>query len=188
MKKYIFLLLLLAASAAGALAQHSQEFRMVCPQPIENPDPEQGNLLGNKKKGYFNQTKDKGEFVLVIGYVFDDAYPFNEKYELARVKSADKYGYIRIDGVPVITCIYDDARDFDDQGYAMVNMDGKWGLLSHDNISAIPCVYDTMDDLFNGWYEVSRDGEWGYIHYTGVYASSMSEYQTKRETIGNDQN
>ncbi|MDE6342045.1 MAG: WG repeat-containing protein [Muribaculaceae bacterium] len=186
MRKFSITFMLLCISTSAIHAQHSSDYRMVFPEPIDNPDPETEKVLGYKSKGYYNLTADKGEFVLTIGYQFQEAYPFNPKYELARVKQGDKYGFIRIDGLPAILCTYDDARDIDENGFAMVNQNGKWGLLTFSNISAIPCVYDTMDDLYNGWYEVSRDGEWGYIHNTGVYASSYSEYAKKKETIGTE--
>lgn len=38
----------------------------------------------------------------------------------------------------------------------------------------------TGTDMFNGWYEVSKDDVWGYVSRTGTYAASYQEYEQKK--------
>lgn len=57
--------------------------------------------------------------------------------------------------------------------------DGKYGVIDEKGAFVVPNRYDTMDDLLNGWYEVSKDGVWGYVHRTNIYVSSYDEYRKK---------
>lgn len=79
-----------------------------------------------------------------------------------------------------VKAIYDDAKDYTENGHAMVCLNGKWGLIDSKGFAIIPCVYDSMSDMFNGWYEVSKDDVWGYVSRTGNYAASYQEYEQKR--------
>ena len=69
----------------------------------------------------------------------------------------------------------------------MVNLNGKWGLIDSKGNAVIPCVYDSMSDLYNGWFEVSRDDQWGYVNMQGVYAGSYIEYQEKKAAQNSQQ-
>ena len=178
-------LLISTLLCAFALSTHAQRYRMPFPEPIQSPDPIPGpGMLIDRPFGYYNLTADKGEFALIIGYQYEQAYGFIKSVALARVKHGGKWGYISVDGYPTVKCIYDDAMNFDDNGYAMVKLDDKWGIIDKHGVPSVPCVYDTMDDLCNGWFEVSRDGAWGYISNTGIYASSHSEYEQKKNSLG----
>lgn len=58
---------------------------------------------------------------------------------------------------------------------------GKYGVIDVKGNYLIPAVYDTMDDLFNGWYEVSKGGRWGYVNRKNVYVRSRAEYERLRD-------
>ena len=45
------------------------------------------------------------------------------------VKENGKYGYVNSNNEKVVECIYDDAREQNEFGFAAVNKDGKWGAL-----------------------------------------------------------
>ena len=153
--------ILLAIMSYGCLPLFAQsQYRMEFPVPIENMD---------------------GSFVLQIGYQYENAYPFNPETGLARIMTGGKFGYIDVSNYPVVKAIYDDAKDFTENGHAMVCLNGKWGLIDSKGYAAIPCVYDSMSDMCNGWYEVSKDDEWGYISRTGTYAASYQEYEQKKK-------
>lgn len=125
------------------------------------------------------------EFVLWIGYQYAEAYAFVEPVGLARVKVGDKkdgkYGFISTSNAMLIRPRFEAADNFNQKGFCRVVLDGKWGLIDCNGNFTVPNKYDSMDDLFNGWYEVSQGDVWGYVYRTGVYASTREEYQQKCE-------
>ncbi len=176
-----FAVLIVTALAAGAQAKYKFKY----PEPVQFPDEVEGAQLSERPYGYYNLTEKDGIFVLAIPYHYQSAYGFVETRKgmaLARVKEGGKYGFITPQDACVIKCIYDDASNFDESGFAMVKFNGKWGVIDDSNISAVPCVYDSMTEMHDGWYEVSRDDEWGYVSNKGIYASSYSEYQRKKNS------
>ncbi len=183
-KRTFFVALLLSVlTAVSAYAQYAEKYKYVFPEPIEDPTPVQGKMIGKKKFGYYNLLKDTGEFQLILGYQFDTADAFDRQWGLARVSAGGAYGFIKLDGAVAVPLVYDDAKGFNEHGRALVALRGKWGIVDHQGNQLIPCAYDSMNDLFNGWYEVSRNGEWGYLHYSGLYASSYSEYEKARNGL-----
>lgn len=179
--KGLLLGIILCAFASSTVAQ--SKYKMPFPEPIQSQTPVQGMLI-DRPFGYYNLTKDGGKFALVIGYQYEAAYGFVASVGLARVKAGGKWGYIGIDSYPVVKCIYDDAKDFDNNGYAMVQHDGKWGIINKNGDASVPCVYDSMSDLYDGWFEVSKGDVWGYVSNTGIYAASYSEYKQKKSALG----
>lgn len=97
--------------------------------------------LGQNKFGYYNLDKTDGSFVLVIGYRFENAYPFNSNTGLARVVSGGKYGYIDVGGMMKIKPVYDEAEDFDEFSHARVCINGKYGVI--DKTAPSPCLLST---------------------------------------------
>lgn len=150
--------------------------------PIECPDSVD-TMIGQRLKGYYNQDKESGEFILVIGYQFQEAYGFDRRNGYARVKKNDLYGFIGLDGAPLFPCIYEYAYDFNEYGEAIVKINGKWGVINDSGHQSIECLYDHIDDLHNHWFEVSRDDNWGYIHISGAYAGSYAEYEKAKRNL-----
>lgn len=174
--KFAILLALLSYGCLSLFAQ--SRYRMEFPMPIENMETDKA--LGQNAFGYYNLSFEDGSFVLQIGYQYENAYPFNPETGLARIVTGGKFGFIDVTNCPVVKAIYDEAKDYTENGHAMVCLNGKWGLIDSKGIATIPCVYDSMSDMFNGWYEVSKDDVWGYVSRTGTYAASYQEYEQKK--------
>lgn len=174
--KFAILLALLSYGCLSLFAQ--SQYRMEFPMPIENMETDKA--LGQNAFGYYNLSFEDGSFVLQIGYQYENAYPFNPETGLARIVTGGKFGFIDVTNYPVVKAIYDDAKDYTENGHAMVCLNGKWGLIDSKGIATIPCAYDSMSDMFNGWYEVSKDDVWGYVSRTGTYAASYQEYEQKK--------
>ncbi|MBU3854216.1 MAG: WG repeat-containing protein [Candidatus Paraprevotella stercoravium] len=156
-------------------AQHLIEGKYL-PEPVlktGSDDPKYGYAIYKVEKG-----KDR-IFTLVIGYQYDEAYPFSMPVGLARVKIDGKYGFITTTNKLNIPARYEWADNFNKKGFCRVMQDGKYGLIDEKGAFVVPNRYDTMDDLLNGWYEVSQDGVWGYVHRTNIYVSSYDEYRKK---------
>lgn len=189
MKWKTILLLSLLFFLANEVAAQSAHFdwesclidRKYLPEPCMQPNTDA------PKYGYFflkeeesEESKDK-KFMLWINYQYEEAYPFSKPTGLARVKLGDKYGFITTSNKRVIAIRFDQADNFNEQGYCRVVLDGKYGVIDTKGNFVVPNIYDTMDDLHNGWYEVSKDDVWGYVHRTNVYTQSREEYQKKYE-------
>lgn len=119
--------------------------------------------IDEPKYGYaiYEEVAGKGKIKkLVIGYQYDDAYPFVEPVGLARVKIGEKYGFISTTGVMMISPRFEKADDFNEKGFSRVVLDGKYGLIDNKGSFVIPNKYDNMEDLLNGWYEVSQGDVW----------------------------
>ena len=184
MKTKIAILLVVMAFCSLSF-KASGKYRMKFPEPIECMDTD--NTLGQNAFGYYNLNDEDGSTVLQIGYQYENAYPFNPDTGLARIVSGGKFGFIDVSNYPVVKAIYDDAKDYTENGHAMVNLNGKWGLIDSKGNAVIPCVYDSMSDLYNGWFEVSRDDQWGYVNMQGVYAGSYIESQEKKAAQNSQQ-
>lgn len=158
-----------------ALCSNGQnKYRMTFPDPILQPDTDYPLY------GYYNLDDTDGSFLLVINYQYKDARPFNKYTGLACVETMDgKWGFIDKTNHPQGGFYYDESADFNEYGRAIVKINGKYGVVSSNGISIIPCAYDSMDDLHNGWYEVSRDGDWQYLHWSNIAVDSYSEYQKR---------
>lgn len=169
--------------ALSATAQ--KQYRLPYPEPCAEPDipGKPAKQLSEKKFGYFNLTEDDGEFVLILNYGYDEANLFSKITGYATVRIGDHWGIINIDGAPLVPFIYDKIMGPNEGGYYMMNLEGKWGVLDKSGQMTVTCKFETMDDLFNGWYEVSDGEKWGYVHWSGVYAASYQEYEKKREAL-----
>ena len=78
------------------------------------------------------------------------------------IKENGKYGYINKDGKKVVDCIYDDAKEQNEFGFAAVNKDGKWGVLqSNGSILLDPSItYDNSINIdFIGKWHISENAE-----------------------------
>lgn len=54
-----------------------------------------------------------------------------QSYQLARVKKDGKYGFIDDAGNHITECIFQDAFEFWDIGYAGVKLNNKWSIIDH---------------------------------------------------------
>lgn len=75
-------------------------------------------------------------------------------------KENGKYGFIDKDGNVIIDCIYDDAKEQNEYGFAAVKKDGKWGAIDTKGNIVCETNYDLTDNLlidFIGKYHLGKD-------------------------------
>ena len=80
------------------------------------------------------------------------------------VKEDGKYGYVNAEGQKIVDCIYDDAKEQNEFGFAAVNKGGKWGVLQQNgSVLLEPSVaYDNSITIdFIGKWHISEDTELG---------------------------
>ncbi len=159
------------------------QYKMRYPEPIADTENHQGVPLGECPVGYYNLTKD-GKFVLQIPYQFEDGHMFSNITDHAIAKKEGLWGLINVDGSTFVPFIYDGIDGPNLAGYYKIMRDGKCGLMDKSGMVTVDCKYDHMSDLGNGWYDVCVDGNWGYVHRSGVFAPTYSEYQEKKEYLG----
>lgn len=78
------------------------------------------------------------------------------------VKENGKYGYVNNKNEKVVECIYDDAREQNEFGFAAVNKDGKWGVLqSNGAVLLEPSVVldNNIHIDFIGQWHLNENGE-----------------------------
>ena len=71
-------------------------------------------------------------------------------------KKNGKYGYINKKGETVVECIYNDATEQNEYGYAAVNKNGKWGVIDSNGRVVIEPTYsleqNTVIDFIGKWH------------------------------------
>ena len=110
-------------------------------------------------------NKDKGYIRVRVA---DDYKYYNFKFEekksqdvlvtntLFLIKENGKYGYENKDGQKIVDCIYDDATEQNDLGYAAVKKDGLWGSLKSNGSVALNTSVNLDNNLYinfiNDWH------------------------------------
>lgn len=94
------------------------------------------------RSGEFKLLDTSGNIKEVGGDPYEICGDMTGSY-VVRIKRNGKYGFININGVEVIPCMYDDAKDYM-YGYAKVKRNGKWGCVSELCIEVVPCIYDDV--------------------------------------------
>ena len=91
-----------------------------------------------------------------------------------------KWGYIDKRGKRIISCKYDDARDFS-EGLAAIKLNERWGYIDKNGDQIISCVYDDARDFSEGFAAVAVyvNGilKWGFIDKNGraIIPPNLSE-------------
>lgn len=162
-----------------------EEYKFTYPEPYAEPDVpgKPTKSLSEKKFGYYNLTKKGGEFKLILDYCYDEARQFSKITGYATARIGNGWGIINVDGSHLVPFIYDMIDGPNELGYYMIRLEDKWGILDKSGQITVSCQYDNMSDLYDGWYEVSKNDNWGYVHWSGAYASSYSEYEKKKQTL-----
>ncbi|MFN6962732.1 MAG: WG repeat-containing protein [Pyrinomonadaceae bacterium] len=65
---------------------------------------------------------------------------------------------------------YDSASEFNDAGYAVVEIAGKWGVIDKTGKTIVPIEYDYAHNVENGMAVVERGGKFGAVDLTGRLA------------------
>lgn len=105
-------------------------------------EPSDGIQIVKISNGNFKLIDPKGNIKEVGGEPYEICGDMTGSY-VVRIKRNGKYGFIDINGVEIIPCMYDDAKDYM-YGYAKVKRNGKWGCVSELCIEVIPCIYDDV--------------------------------------------
>lgn len=177
MKWRMILCILFAQLSLAANAQHLIDGKYL-PEPYMVPNTKT-NLYGYV---IYREVKGEGKkFHIWIPCQYEEAHPFVKAVGRARVKTNKKYGFINTSGGMVIPARFDEADNFDNDGYCRVKLDGKYGLINDSGDFVVPPKYDAMENLLNGWYEVAQGDVWGYVFRTNVYVSTREEYVKKRD-------
>ena len=75
--------------------------------------------------------------------------------------------------------VFDDARPFEDDGYAAVKKDGKWGFIDATGILRIPYLFDDARSFGQHLAAVKHGEYWGYINVYGNIVIDVKFYDAK---------
>ena len=114
------------------------------------------------RDGEFKLVDTSGNIKDVGGAPYEICGDMTGRY-VVRIKRNGKYGFINDNGVEIIPCMYDDAKDYI-YGFAKVKRNGKWGCVSESCIEVVPCIYDDVV-VANGVHDirdvaVKNKGKW----------------------------
>ena len=114
------------------------------------------------KVGYIDT---KGTWI--IKPTFDDAKDFDPASGLARVKTADKWGYIDKTG-KILNVDTESFGDFSN-GLAQGKKAGKLGFYNTKGEWVIPAQFDGVRDFKNGYAAAKQGDKWGIIDTQGKW-------------------
>lgn len=128
--------------------------------------------------------KEKTEFL--YDNVVMDENGFCSGQKRIFVQENGKYHIVNQKGKTIGDEFFEDAKAFNENGYAAVCKNGKWGFVDHEGEIIIECIYEDAQSFRNGFAAVSKDGLWGYIDTEGnlvvepvfSVATSLSEKGT----------
>lgn len=86
----------------------------------------------NTDKGYLRIRKDSEYKYYTFGLEEKSSKEILSSSTLFLVNRDGKYGYENKDGKLIVDCIYDDAKEQNNQGFCAVKKDGVWGALKSD--------------------------------------------------------
>ena len=81
-------------------------------------------------------------------------------------KKQGRWGYIDKEGGTVVSCQYDEAKDYH-EGLAAVCSEGAWGFVDKSGECVTACQYDEVKDYCEGLAAVKKNDKWGYIDKEG---------------------
>lgn len=120
--------------------------------------------------------KDKNGSV-VVPAIYDSIYAFSE-VNLAVVEQKGKFSYMNEQGMLLLPLIYDDAFDaysVQDTKVGIVCVNDKTGLLNLDTQQwGIPPEYEEVEQVYAGFYNVLKQGQYQLMTYTGKHVITES--------------
>ncbi len=132
---------------------YTRDFKYVLTGTIAKADTELGYIrarVGDEYKYYNLQYQEvSNRDVLKNNTIF-------------LVKENGKYGYVNKDNQKIVECIYDDATEQNECGFAAVNKDGKWGVLQSNGAVLMEPSVELTDNLyidFIGTWHLSENAE-----------------------------
>ena len=117
------------------------------------------------KNGKWALINKNGEEQTEYAYedVIIDDYGFCSEQERIFVKKDKKYIMINKKAEQVGELSFDDAKAFNDEGYAAVCKSGKWGFVDVDGNLVIDYKYDDAESFSNGYGNICQSKVWNYI-------------------------
>lgn len=112
-----------------------------------------------------SKGKEKTEYIYED--VVTDEYGIACRQSRMFVQIDGKYHLISNKGKEISSEKYDDAKVFEEDGYAAVCKNKKWGFVDVDGELIIDYQYDDALSFSNGYAAVCIDGLWGYIDSEG---------------------
>jgi len=91
--------------------------------------------------------------------------------------------YLYIDGVR-LDAVFDDARPFEDEGYATVKKNGKWGFIDSSGTLRIQYLFDEALSFGQHLAAVKHGDCWGYINVYGNVVIDTQFYSAKSFSDG----
>lgn len=132
---------------------YTRDFKYVLTGTISKADAELGYIrvrVGDEYKYYNLQYQEvSNRDVLKNNTIF-------------LIKENGKYGYVNKDNQKIVDCIYDDATEQNECGFAAVNKDGKWGVLQSNGAVLMEPSVELVDNLyidFVGTWHLSENTE-----------------------------
>lgn len=123
--------------------------------------------------GFIN---DKGQ--IAVGPQWSSVSNFNGGY--ARVKDGENYGYLDTTGEVAVECIYEDARDFGDNGLAAVKVGYNWGFINGEGEMMIKPQFSSASAFAGGYAVVEYGAGWGVIDTEGNFVINPSYESVSR--------
>lgn len=156
---------------AGYVHRHTNE--ILLPLAYEDCYPFKFGYAWVKKNGKYELINHTG------AKVTQDSYEdINLSEHRTRVKKDGKWGFIDLEGIEVIPCIYDEARDFHVTNMsnrealryirASVKKDGKWKFIDKLGNDISLNTYEVTHDFNCGRARVRKNGKWGFIDLEGI--------------------
>lgn len=109
--------------------------------------------------------KEKTEFL--YDDVIRDVNGFCAGQKRIFVKEQGSYHIVNQKGKAIGDETFDDAKAFNEEGYAAVCKNGKWGFVDGEGNLVIDYRYEDADSFRNGFAAVRKDNLWGYIDEEG---------------------
>ena len=101
---------------------------------------------------------------------------------LARVKKANKWGYIDTTGNIVIPIKFNEVENFSDN-LARVRKDRKWGLYDNTGKELIKPTFDYIGPFVNGVARVAIDAEEFYMNTEGLRVDKNGKRMVGGEVV-----
>ena len=114
-------------------------------------------IYNNKEVKYFDKEGNELKST--------EVYPENKLY-LKEINN--KYGFVDKDNRIVVQLKYDQAKEFNEFGFAAVNIDGKWGAIDEQGNEVVSPIYEfnnSIDPSFIGKYYKVTYG-FGEVYFT----------------------
>ncbi len=121
------------------------------------------------KWGFINKD---GNVAIPLIYDDDDSDYINDTYffkdGIVRVRKDGLWGWIDKSGNEIIPIIYSNAKPFNDEELAPVELNGKSGAINRSGEIVLPLIYDGFFTSFiDGYIAFKKDNKYGFVDKSG---------------------